>query len=198
MLERRRISIVGVGAVGSHVALFLRSVPDIELHVSDFDRVERKNIASQFHGLPSVGKNKASELARTLLFLFGTRHVSYGTQRVRADNVNAIAAYNASLIIDCVDNAETRRVIQAEATKLEIPCLHVGLAAGGAFGRIGWDESFTIDSEPDDGAPTCENGDFLPFIALVSALAASAAQEFLHSRKRRGYQVAPPGIVFDV
>jgi tRNA A37 threonylcarbamoyladenosine dehydratase len=63
------ITIVGVGALGSHVVQFLRNL-DVTLRLVDFDRVEAKNVMSQFYGQPNVGKNKAVALLQQTSFLF--------------------------------------------------------------------------------------------------------------------------------
>ena len=64
------VTIVGVGALGSHLVQFLRS-EDVTINVIDFDRVEQKNTQSQFHSKPSVGKMKASALKQSMQFLYG-------------------------------------------------------------------------------------------------------------------------------
>ena len=56
-----RITIIGIGALGSHVVQFLRN-SKAEIKVIDFDHIEFKNIASQFHGKSNIGKSKANSL----------------------------------------------------------------------------------------------------------------------------------------
>lgn len=66
----KTIVVVGVGALGSHVVQALRNV-EATLRVIDFDRVEQRNVASQFHGKPNVGKLKVQSLQQSMKFLFG-------------------------------------------------------------------------------------------------------------------------------
>lgn len=186
-----KITIVGVGALGSHVALFLRNEGDLK--VIDFDRVERKNVLAQFHGKPGVGKNKVQSLQQTMQFLFGLK-VEGIPHKLVADNVEALLG-GADLIIDCLDNAEARKLVQAFIRKAKVPCLHGALAADGTFGRVVWDENFVIDSEAVGGAPTCEGGEHLPFIGTVSALVAKAAQEFITKSKKIGFEIHPGGVM---
>lgn len=185
----KKITIVGVGALGSHVALLLRNVAD--LHVIDYDRIEQKNTQSQFHGKPNVGKLKASAFQQTLSFLFGVK-VQATTNKLTKDNDQQLLA-GSDLIIDCLDNGEARRVVQGFARKTSTPCLHGALAADGGFGRVIWDEKFEIDEAAAGGA-TCEDGAHLPFIAVTSALMAKAAQDFVLTGSKRGYQVHPGGV----
>lgn len=55
------IVIVGVGALGSHLVQFIRN-EQVDIRIIDFDRVEQKNVMSQFHGKPGVGKSKVAAL----------------------------------------------------------------------------------------------------------------------------------------
>ena len=49
----KAVIVVGVGALGSHVVQLLRNA-DATIRVIDFDKVEQKNVASQFHGKPGA------------------------------------------------------------------------------------------------------------------------------------------------
>ena len=182
----KRAVIVGVGALGSHVTQLLRNVA--ELRIVDFDRIESKNILSQFHTKQSIGKTKVSSLQQTMYFLFGTKVTIIGNKLV--ENNAAQLLGEMDLIIDCLDNAEARRIVQNYARKEKVPCLHGGLAADGTYGISMWDEHYEIQDGP-VGAPTCENGNQLPFISVVSAYITISAQEFLVRNKRYGYMISP-------
>ncbi len=186
----RRVVIVGVGALGSHVALFLRNV-GLSLVVVDHDRVEQRNVQSQFHGKPSVGKSKVQSLGQSLQFLFGLK-VETNPHRVTADNVEVILG-GADLVLDCLDNGESRRLVQKFVRKAKIPCLHGGLAPDGTFGVVMWDELFKVDDEDVVGAATCEGGEFLPFIALVSSFMALSVQGFVAKGDKTSFHVHPGG-----
>lgn len=187
-----RVTLVGAGALGSHAALFLRSA-DVDLKVVDFDRVERKNVLAQFHGIKTVGKSKVQSLQQTLQFLFGTK-IAAVPHRLRADNQSALLG-GADLLIDALDNLEARRLVSDFARAEGVPCLHGALAPDGAFGRVVWDEDFVADPEGGAGAATCEDGQHLPFIGIVAAHLAHAAQRFVVSGEKRGFQVSPAGVV---
>jgi molybdopterin/thiamine biosynthesis adenylyltransferase len=159
--------------------------------VIDFDRVEQKNVLAQFHGRPALGKNKAESLKQTMQLLFGTR-TTVIPHRLTSDNATELLGGSA-LVLDCLDNGASRRVVQSFVRTAAVPCLHGALAADGSFARVVWDEAFLIDDEPQDGAPTCEGGEHLPFIALAAAHLARAAQLFLTSGERAGFQIHPGG-----
>lgn len=187
------ITIVGVGALGSHVVQFLRNLDDVALRLVDFDRVEAKNVMSQFYGQPSVGKNKAAALLQQAHFLFKRPAGAAVPHRLTTDNIDVVLA-ESDLVIDCVDNGATRRLIQAWVRQHKVPCLHGGLAANGSFGVALWDDQFAVDDEPDTGAPTCEGGEHLPFIAFVASAIAMAAQAFVAFDLQRGFMISPVGV----
>lgn len=191
MGTQKHITIVGVGALGSHVAQLLRN--EGELKVIDFDRVETKNVASQFHGKTTVGKSKVIALQGTMSLMFGKR-VEAVPHKLTEYNAGALLDL-CDLVIDCLDNADGRRLIQKHVRRAKLPCLHGALAVGGTFGRAVWDEQFVADEGGAGAAATCEGGEFLPFIGVVSAYVARAAQLYLRENKKIGFQISPVGVV---
>lgn len=189
----KTVVIAGVGALGSHAGLLLRSVPGVRLRAVDFDRVEQKNVSSQFHGAKTVGRNKAEAFRQTMDFMFGTK-VEARPVRIADGNVRELLG-GAALVLDCLDNGESRRLVQTFVRKEGIPCLHGAMSADGVFGMAVWDEQFTVDDEPSSGAPTCEGGEHLPFISAVAAAVARSAQAFLEEGRKVGYQIHPGGSV---
>jgi molybdopterin/thiamine biosynthesis adenylyltransferase len=182
----KKVVIVGVGALGSHLIQFLRN--EAELAVIDFDRVEQKNTLSQFHGRPGSAKNKTQSIAQTMQFLWGTK-LKTTPHKMTADNVAQLCG-GADLVIDCLDNIESRVLLQEHCRKASVQLLHGALAADGAYGQVIWDESFKADGGG-EGAATCEDGEHLPFIAIVSGFLARAAQEYLNDGKKAGYTISP-------
>jgi len=184
------ITIVGVGALGSHLVPLLRNVR-AELRVVDFDRVEQRNVASQFHAKAGVGKTKVQALEQLVQFAFGLRIRGF-PRRLGSENVKEILT-GADLVVDCVDNGAARRLIQDHVRAAGTPCLHGALAADGALGRVIWDEVFTVDDEPAEGAATCEDGAHLPFVSVVASWLAVAVQRFVEKGERHGFHVFPGG-----
>ena len=181
----KRVPLVGVGALGSHAAQFLRNAA--ALRVIDFDRVEQKNVLSQFHARSSAGKSKVIGLKQSLQFLFATS-VEAIPHKLVADNAREILG-GADLLVDCLDNREGREIVQGFARDRSVPCVHGALAPNGSFGRVVWDEQFAIDAEPAEGAATCEDGAHLPFIGMVAASLARAAQEFLLNGEKLNFAI---------
>lgn len=217
----KRVVIVGAGALGSHVAMLLRG--EASLKVIDFDRIETKNVMAQFHNKGSIGRNKAEALKGLLSLLWGTQ-VEAVPHKLVDNNAEKLLG-GVDLVIDCLDNGAGRRVVQHWARGIiddggavipvgaigamqiysterpvftavrDVECLHGALAGDAQFGRAIWDEQFVIDDEATAGAATCEGGEFLPFIAVTASYLALAAQTYLKTGKKIGFQVTPGGAV---
>jgi predicted ThiF/HesA family dinucleotide-utilizing enzyme len=186
-----KVVIVGVGALGSHAVLLSRNLP-VELTIVDFDRVEQKNVLAQLHPKTALGRNKAESLRQTMLGLFGTK-IAAIPHKLVDDNVEALLG-RADLVVDCVDNGETRRRIQRYVREKAKPCVHGALSADGQFGRVVWDEVLAIDDEDSAGQATCEDGGQLPFVGLAASVLAGVLQAFVERGERRSLHLSAAGI----
>lgn len=186
------ITVVGVGALGSHVVQFLRNTEGT-IKVIDFDRVEAKNVLSQFHAKNTVGKSKVQSMQQSMKFLFGK---SINAAPVKLNNLNARQLLEGSdLVIDCLDNIEGRNVVSWAVDIIGIPCLHGALAPNGMFGRVVWHENFEADAQGGEEVATCEDGEHLPYIGVVAAYLARSAQIFLESGKKLGFEISPTSVI---
>jgi len=183
-----KILFCGGGALGSH-GLFLARDLEHDLAVIDFDRVETKNLASQWFVKQMIGKNKATALKMQLLNFYDVKLQDY-TVKLTALNVEAILG-DAGLVVECFDNAASRRVVQNFVRAKQKPCIHAGLAANGEFGVVRWDKHFTIDEEGAPGQATCEGRGFLPIILRVSSSLVASIQFFLANGREVNWNVSP-------
>ncbi len=186
-----KVVVVGAGALGSHLLLVVRNVP-AEFTVIDFDRVESKNVLAQFHPRAGLGRNKAVALQQALSGLFAVKLAAV-PHRLTQDNVEALLG-PADLVVDCLDNAASRRVVQAFVRARGKACLHGAVDADGTFGRVVWDASFVIDEEAAVGQPTCEGGEHLPFLVAVAAHLGLAVRRFVADGSHIGFEVHPGGV----
>jgi molybdopterin/thiamine biosynthesis adenylyltransferase len=188
----KNVSLVGAGALGSHFALLARNF-EIKLRVIDFDRVEAKNVQSQFHTKMGQGKNKAKALQAALQGMFKCPVSAYPTRLMGKNQVELLG--HADLIVDCTDNYKARDIIQEHAQEHGIDCLHGCLSADGTLARVVWTEHFNPDQEDVDGDATCEDGEHLPFHVLAAAMIAQVVQKFLDSGLKQSYQMTPYSVV---
>ena len=140
-----------------------------------------------------TGRNKAQALKEFLQGAFA-RFVEAVPHRLESTNIRMLLG-DATLVIDCTDNAATRCLIQSFVRENNIPCLHGAVSADGTFGRVIWDQDFVPDEEGVAGAPTCEGGEALPFFALMGAQVALVAQQFLTTGRRFSYQMTPTSLM---
>jgi molybdopterin/thiamine biosynthesis adenylyltransferase len=183
-----KILFCGGGALGSH-GLFLARDLQHELAVIDFDRVETRNLASQWFVKQMVGKNKATALKMQLLNFYDVKLRDY-TVKLTELNVETILA-DVGLVVECFDNATSRRVVQNHVRAKQKPCVHAGLAANGEFGVVRWDQHFTIDEESSPGQATCEGRGFLPLILRVTSSLVASIQFFLADGRQVNWNVSP-------
>ncbi len=188
----KRIVFAGVGALGSNAVVACRNL-GAQLVLVDFDRVESKNCLSQAFVKPSVGKNKAEALKLQLSNFWGVKAESFGV-RIGEDNVAALCGA-ADLLVDAFDNAKSRRILSTWARSADKPLVHAAVSADGTFGIVRWDERFTPDEEGTPGEATCEGGEHLPLIALVSCTLARAIQDFVKDGTKHDSMVSLSGVM---
>jgi molybdopterin/thiamine biosynthesis adenylyltransferase len=188
----KRIVFAGVGALGSNAVVLCRNLA-VQLVLVDFDRVESKNCLSQAYVKPSVGKNKAEALKLQLSNFWGIKAESFGV-RLGEENVETLCG-SADLVVDAFDNAKSRRLLSTWAATKQKPLVHAAVSADGTFGLVRWDERFTADEEGTPGQATCEGGEHLPLISLVSSTLARAVQDFVADGSRRDAMISLSGVV---
>lgn len=182
------IVVIGLGALGSHFVKASRNFK-VAWKLVDFDRVEQKNTLAQEHSRMSLRENKAQALKKALFGLHGLQ-VEAVPHKLTKENAKALLG-GATLVVDCTDNIDARRVIQEYVEANSIPCVHGSLSAEGNFGRIMWTEFFQADAEGATGQATCEDGEQLPFFFLMGALLAEEVQKYLKGGTKRCFQVTP-------
>lgn len=188
----KRVVFCGVGALGSNAVVACRNLPDVQLVLVDFDRVESKNCLSQAFVKPSVGKNKAEALKLQLSNFWGVKAEAFGV-RVEETNVGALCGA-ADLVVDAFDNAKSRRILSTWAKGTDKPLVHAAISADGTFGLVRWDARFAADEESSPGQATCEGGEHLPLIAMVASTLARIVQDFILHDKQRDAMVALSGV----
>lgn len=184
------VALIGCGALGSHLIYAARNL-DVAWRLIDGDRVEVKNTTSQFHPRQGVGQNKANQLAASLRQLFGVTAHPY-PHMLGEHNAGALLDGSA-LLIDATDNAPARRLAARWARRHHVPCMHLGIAAEGLYGRVAWTTE-ARQFEPDEapaGVATCEDGAFLPRIVLLAAAGAEALSVWLRAGEHQEWSVGP-------
>jgi molybdopterin/thiamine biosynthesis adenylyltransferase len=131
-LRDASVLVIGAGALGSPVALYLAGAGVGRLGIVDDDDVEVSNLHRQpLHFTPDVGEPKAESAAAKLRFL--NPDIVVEAYRMRVDDTNAAGLIEGQdLVIDCSDTFATRYTVNKA-------CCDAGvdLVEGGAVGWSG-------------------------------------------------------------
>lgn len=181
-----RVLIVGVGAIGTHVGYALRNLPGLVL--VDRDTVESRNTKNQLHPTQVVGRNKAEALRITLRSQFGVSVEAIPADLAPANTPHVLRG--AELVVDCLDNAKSRRLVRDEAGKLGIPVLHVGISADTSAGIVSW----TLPEEDETASglpvpPTCQDPTLLPTYVMLGGLAAFCVDRWVRHKIKKEYRL---------
>jgi len=185
-IRHSRALIVGVGGLGSPVALYLAAAGVGELHLADFDTVDLTNLQRQIiHDTQSVGQSKVdSAIARLSAINPQIRLVAHRT----ALDVDSLAAAVAGvdLVLDCSDNFSTREAVNAACVAARRP-----LVSGAAI-RLEGQLSVFDPRRPESPCYHClyghgseseltcsEAGVIGPLVGLVGSLQALEALKLL-------------------
>ncbi|MEO4047671.1 molybdopterin-synthase adenylyltransferase MoeB [Pseudomonas sp. CAU 1711] len=112
-LKQSRVLIVGLGGLGSPVALYLAAAGVGELHLADFDRVDLTNLQRQIiHDCEQIGVSKVdSAMARLAALNPQVRLLAHHAALDEDSLAAAVAAVD--LVLDCSDNFATREAVNA-------------------------------------------------------------------------------------
>ncbi len=181
------VLIVGLGGLGSPAALYLAASGVGRLRLVDADRVELSNLQRQIiHAQARIGEFKAESAAAGVGALNPEVDVEAFASQADAALLDRLVP-GVDLVLDCCDNAASRRVINATTRRHRVPL--VSAAA------IGWEGQLAVfDSrEPgaacyeclypdagDDPAAACaHSGIAAPVVGTMGVLQALQALKFI-------------------
>ncbi len=110
-LKNASVLCVGVGGLGSPLALYLAAAGVGRIGLVDFDAVDASNLQRQIlHDTPSVGTSKLASAKKRLLAL--NPFVSVETHELRLTSANAVELFKRyDIIADGTDNFATRYLV---------------------------------------------------------------------------------------
>lgn len=181
-LAQKRVAIIGLGGLGSPVALYLASAGIGHLTLIDFDQVDLSNLQRQLiHNQQRIGLNKAISAQQSVELL--NKHVTTETVTTKLnDNALLQIIQQHDLVLDCSDNFATRYQLNRICFQCRIP-----LVSGAA---IRWEgQVTTYDFRKEDQAcyqclfprksnqsppqETCsQNGVIAPLLGIIGSIQA--------------------------
>lgn len=120
-LKNSTVFVAGAGGLGSPVSIYLAVAGVGKIIICDFDSVEITNLNRQIlHSHTRIGINKALSAKITLTAINPDVEVIPITEKITESNAFKIIG-DADIILDCMDNLETRYILNEVALKKGIP-----------------------------------------------------------------------------
>ena len=134
VLKDSCVFVAGSGGLGSPLAFYLAAAGVGTLRICDSGYVELSNLNRQIlHGENRIGRNKALSAAETLAGVNSAVRVVALNETISGENVETLVG-DARLLIDCLDNFETRYILNEHAVRTGLPLVHAGV--NGLCGQI--------------------------------------------------------------
>lgn len=134
-LAKAKVLMIGCGALGNHVGLGLIGLGVGYIHLYDHDIIEAHNLNRQsLFCVEDIGKKKVDVLQKRLLERNEKIKVFANFNKVTEENIEFLLS-EINLVIDCVDNVETRQLVSRECLIRDIPLVHGGISWDG--GQVG-------------------------------------------------------------
>ncbi|MCL2090834.1 MAG: ThiF family adenylyltransferase [Micrococcales bacterium] len=123
-IRAARVLVVGLGGLGSPVALYLAAAGVGTVGLADFDTVDESNLQRQVvHGTADTGRAKVDSAADRLAALDpGVQVVRHPAGLTSDDATPVVAAYD--VVVDCTDSFEARYLINDTCLALRTPWVH--------------------------------------------------------------------------
>jgi molybdopterin/thiamine biosynthesis adenylyltransferase len=173
-----RVLIIGLGGLGSPVAMYLAAAGVGHLTLVDFDAVDLTNLQRQIvHTTARIGMNKAASAAQSLRELNPDVKIATIEKLLAPDELLAQVKL-ATVVVDCTDNFQTRFAINAACVAAKIP-----LVSGAAIRLEGQVAVFDARAETspcyrclyeeDSDDLTCAaNGVLAPLVGIIGSMQA--------------------------
>ena len=109
-LRAARVAVIGLGGLGSNIAIMLTRMGVGYLHLIDFDRVDVSNLHRQQYFVEQVGLYKTEALAYTLRKINSYIDLELGCVKVDEHNLVALLK-DETIICEALDKAETKAML---------------------------------------------------------------------------------------
>lgn len=181
-----RVLIVGLGGLGSPLALYLAAAGVGHLILADFDVVELSNLQRQIiHSTNDIGKAKVDSACESIQAINPGVTVTRFKQKLDDENLQQLVA-QVDLVLDGSDNFATRFAVNRACVQHRKP-----LVSGAAIRFEGQVSVFPnqdnatpcyrcLYSEQGDAEQRCsENGVLAPLVGLIGSIQAVEAVKIL-------------------
>ncbi len=120
-----RVLVVGAGGLGGTILYYLTAMGVGKLGIVDPDRLETSNLQRQIlYTENDVGKIKVHEAVRRLEALNSEVEFKAHPVRLTRDNASQILEEGYDVLVDAVDNYQTRLLLNRLGLEYELPLVH--------------------------------------------------------------------------
>ncbi|VAX10811.1 Molybdopterin-synthase adenylyltransferase [hydrothermal vent metagenome] len=184
-LAQSRVLIIGLGGLGSPVAMYLAAAGIGELTLVDFDRVDLSNLQRQIiHSSASINQPKVESARNTLNSINPDCRIHCINQRLDGEGLIA-QVRQADIIVDACDNFATRFALNEASVATGTP-----LVSGAAIRMEGQVSVFSgqpggpcyrcLYGEGIEVEQTCsENGVLAPVVGIIGSIQATESIKVL-------------------
>ncbi|MEA5572812.1 ThiF family adenylyltransferase [Calothrix sp. UHCC 0171] len=177
------VTICGAGALGANIAENLARSGCAKLRIIDRDRIEERNLSTQPYYRSDVGAYKTKILVNIIYRALGIT-VEGITKELTAANTTQLLS-GSKLVIDAFDNSIARQAVTDNCSNLQIPCLHVGLAAD--YAEMIWNPVYRVPSAANDDV--CDYPLARNLVILAVAIASETAINFISTQQQQSFTV---------
>lgn len=179
------VLILGLGGLGSPVAMYLAGAGVGEITLIDDDKVDLTNLQRQIiHQLSNIDQPKVESARQALIGLNPNCEVNIIDKRQDEEQLNALIE-NVTVVVDCCDNFATRFMLNRVCHNNRVP-----LVSGAAIRWEGQLTTFTME----EGTPcyrclyeedsftdqTCaQNGVAAPLVGIIGSMQAMEALKLI-------------------
>lgn len=126
-LKEAVVFIAGAGGLGSPAAIYLAAAGVGTLRICDQGEPELSNLNRQvLHGDADLGRPKVESARDRLALLNPAVKVIPLHDSIRPDTVERLAG-DAAVLVDCLDNLETRFILNGLSVRRGLPLVHAGI-----------------------------------------------------------------------
>ena len=185
-LLNSRVLIVGIGGLGSPVAIYLAASGVGHLVLSDFDRVELSNLQRQvIHNTHNLGDHKVESARDHLIALNPEVHITPLAWALDEDELRAEVS-KADVVVDATDNFESRFELNRACFQAKTP-----LVSGAAIrmeGQVTVFDARSADSpcyrclyndDVPEGETCSEAGVLSPLLGIIGSIQATETLKIL-------------------
>lgn len=134
ILKQSKVVVIGAGGLASPVLTYLTCAGVGTITLIDYDTVSESNLNRQFlYGEKDIGKSKVQIAEEVLSDINSTITIYQVSEKLDENNIIEIIK-GSNVVIDCVDNVETRLIVNHGCLQMDIPLVEGGV--NGFYGFI--------------------------------------------------------------